>query len=77
MAIKVTLGEAQTQEEKPFPKLMISKVTGNIVLFHSNKKGTVVFLGENNGTYCLGEYRDDLNIGNFTDYNEQITLQNK
>ncbi len=77
MAVKVTLGEAKTQTEKPFPKLMKSSETGNIVLFHTLEKGTIISLGEYAGNpYHIGEYSSSLNMMIFTDYNEPITIQN-
>jgi len=77
MAINVTIGESKTKE-KPFPKLMISLLTDNVVLFSSPKEGMVVLLGKRNKCcYEIGEYAKDFTMDNFTDYNEPITLQNQ
>ena len=83
MAINVTLGEVKTQEEKSFPKLMITK-----------DEFTVVFMldedGNGNGIRSTRDtWQHDLkynpdkfyktrrwNMDLFIDYNEPITLQN-
>jgi hypothetical protein len=68
----------QTKEKPNYPKLMISSLTKNIVLFNEEKIGTVVFLGEKNrGYYQLGDHNIDFSMDCFTDYNETITLQNQ
>jgi hypothetical protein len=75
MAIKVTIGESKTQDEKPFPKLM-QGISGTIVLFQQTKKGFVVNAVEG-VCFIIGEYSDDWAMHKFTDYNEPITLQNQ
>ena len=68
--INVTLGEVKTQEEKPFPKLMISD-SGIIVYFTSNRCGIAL------NDELLTDYSEEWNMQFFTDYNEPVTLQNK
>jgi hypothetical protein len=77
MAIKVTLGATEkTQQEKPFPKLMISIDYGAVVLFESYGSGTVLIQGK--GTRkAFFYYENGFNMGYFTDYNEPITIQNQ
>ncbi len=80
MAITATIGESKTQE-KPFPKLMVLKQglsddyknKGMVVLFTKNNTGTVIANPEN---YNIGEWQQCWSIELFTDYNEQVTLQN-
>lgn len=78
MAIKVTLGATEnTQQEKPFPKLMIVKSGGNvgmIVLFTCRGKGTII---ANPKTHGLFQTIDCWAMQTFTDYNEPITIQNQ
>lgn len=75
MAIKVTVGEQKTQNELPFPKLMIGKL-GSIVLFRENMKGTMIqYKGES--SIKVGEYYEGFDMRAFTEYNEPITLQNE
>ncbi len=74
MSVKVTTPQDAVQKEKPFPKLMISKLSGNIILFKKNKAGTCIVSKE--PIIQIGHYSDDWTMDNFTDYNEPITLQN-
>lgn len=72
--INVTLGEAKTQKEKSFPKLMISD-KGTIVLFHKPEYGFVVKPGSlSNNEFT--DYPEGWKMKCFTDYNEPITIQN-
>ena len=72
--INVTLGEVKTQEEKPFPKLMINSDRRIVVLMSESCVGTVVY--SKIETYQIGHYSEGWGMHNFTDYNEPITLQN-
>ena len=74
MSVKVTTPQQAEQKEKPFPKLMISKLSGNIILFEKQEVGTCIVSKEL--TIQIGYYSDDWTMLNFTDYNEPITLQN-
>jgi hypothetical protein len=79
MAIKVTLGEAKTQEVKPFPKLMITTCrnpSDRIVFFLSEKIGIVIQSGSLDN-YSVGSYSENWDMNFFTDYNEPITIQNQ
>lgn len=81
MAVKVNLGEVETHEAKPFPKLM-SSVNGTIieVLNQPDHAG--------NATVIVRVNKDHFRLGlvapfrvidgpiKFTDYNEPITIQN-
>lgn len=77
MAIKVTVGEQKTQNEKPFPKFM--KLNNHpsklIVLFKKHKRGTVLFSTSNH--WEIADTSDDFDMSQFVDYNEPITLQNE
>ena len=75
--IKVNVSEQKTKIKKRFPKLMNSKITGNIVFFEKHGVGTVIHLGErNDDAWVMGEHSDDFDMTTFTDYNEPVTLQN-
>ena len=72
MAIKVMLGATEnTQQEKPFPKLMKDKYFGDIFYFSRYGYGLPL-------TYKKGKTvtADGWNMNNFADYNEPITIQN-
>lgn len=78
--IKVTLGEAKTQEEKLFPKLMVAKKLatydeGIIVLFECEKSGVVLRTVPTSSKW-IGYYSDSFVMDCFIDYNEPITIQN-
>lgn len=77
--IKVHLSEVKTQEEKPFPKLMVVNKDGvspgTIVLFEAMHKGTVIY-GTHNHVQNIGKRFEMWCMDNFSDYNEPITLQN-
>lgn len=79
--INVTVGEQKTQSEKPFPKLMsLSDEKGITIVFFLNKNGDGNGIYSNDPTWDSKEenfyktYKWD--IGDFTDFNEPITLQN-
>lgn len=72
MAIKVTVGEQKTQNEKPFPKLMTSKA-GRIVFMTSYEQGFQLNHAADDGPH----FYKDWSMDDFTDYNESITLQNE
>lgn len=81
MAIKVTLGEAKTQEEKPFPKLMISDLGQIFYMVGVNEDRDDLLIGveiHSNG-YFIGGNGISKNMARalFKDYNEPITLQNE
>lgn len=78
MAIKVTFGEVKPQEEKPFPKLMISN-DGDIFYMVRERYGLPLTNADGLGwTYELDDFANfDSNHRTFTDYNEPITLQNE
>ena len=75
--IKVTLGEVKTQEEKPFPKLMIGKYNCIILAIDEDEGhyyGTLIYKGSSDDT--LGEFSYQWKKKYFSDYNDPITLQN-
>jgi hypothetical protein len=89
MAIKVTIGESKTQEEKPFPKFMQDK-HGNIVFAIGKNNNSeeqyyykVVYIKgfEFSEFSTVGSFCDEFNLFNsdnpYFDYNEPITLQNQ
>ncbi|MCP4182301.1 MAG: hypothetical protein GY761_03155 [Hyphomicrobiales bacterium] len=59
---------------KPFPKLMISKVTDVIMLMTSEDTGTVV--ARSDGDNQLGYYNTMWDAKNFTDFTGSVTLSN-
>ena len=71
MSVKVTIGESKTQEAKPFPKLMKTD-GGRIVFMISSTNGFQL----NNAVGEDPHFYTRWNMGNFTDFNEPITLQN-
>lgn len=79
MSIKVTPGEAKTQTEKPFPKLMINHKFGSIILASSETErhltGVMIIVGDASSDR-VGEYSEIWKKWEFTDYNEPITIQN-
>lgn len=82
MAINVTLGKpkTKTQEEKPFPKLMIGDdgITIIEVLSEPNNQGRVPVI--HRAGLSKGRYTDSFRLFDgavkFMDYNEPITIQN-
>jgi hypothetical protein len=70
--INVTLGEVK-QQEKPFPKLMIS-TTGAIWLMESFEEG--FYLSGGNGDFKDNRIQSDIIHKDFTDYDLPITIQN-
>mgnify|MGYP000296441131 FL=1 len=78
MAIKVTLGATEnTQQEKPFPKLMASEGEKFVVLFTKSKCGFVVLDSDDEDIRPIGYYSENWVMNLFTDYNEPITIQNQ
>ena len=59
-----------------FPCLIKSLDTGNIVLLINNKNGIVVFIGEGNAIWGVGDFVKDLKLENFTPFNGTVTLSN-
>lgn len=78
--IKVILGEVKTQDEKPFPKLMIRKDDKDYTLILAISKEGNDIEGVCLDTNCMGdvigEYCTYWSAQLLTDYNESITLQN-
>jgi hypothetical protein len=73
--IKVTVGEQNTQSEKPFPKLMNSKGGRIVVMINCNDMICEGF--QLNNAYGEEPHFSRCFIEeDFTDYNEPITLQN-
>ena len=62
----------QKDQEKPFPKLMKSNLTGNVVFFQHSGKGQVV----NSGKGQIGDISPSLGMENFTDFDGTVTLSN-
>lgn len=80
MTIKVRLGEVKTQEEKPFPKLMINEDMDTIIeVLEAPSEIGIAAVVHRTGVSAGGYTKKFqlINGGNkFTDYNEPITLQN-
>jgi len=65
----------EKDQEKPFPKLMKSVHTGNIIFFERSGKGQVVnTLGRAGGQ--IGEINIDWGAENFIDFPGTVTLSN-
>ena len=69
-----TKNELTETEANPFPKLMKTK-NGFTVLFSEKEKAVCVF--QIKDSIAVGKYRCDWAMGNFTDYNEYISLSNR
>lgn len=69
--IKVEVNESG-KPAVDYPKLMIAKVDGEIVLFESKDNGTVVNAARNRAGYRS----DDWDMDYFTDYDGTVTLSN-
>jgi hypothetical protein len=73
MAIKVTLGATEnTQQEKPFPKLMKNKKGCIRLVFNEKSSIVIVSATSENAPF----FSDCFNINSFWDFNEPITIQN-
>jgi hypothetical protein len=80
MAIKVTIGESKTQEEKPFPKLMMYNGDNYTTIVHFNSKcdkGIQVYSDNKDNKELQMKETDNWNIHLFNDYEGSITLQNQ
>lgn len=73
--MKTTVIPEETKKELPFPKLMIAE-DGKIVLFFSDKVGTVIDLGDNNSGDRIGEYSNDWHMNSFQDFYGSIIMSN-
>ena len=78
MAIKVTVGEQKTQNEKPFPKLMVHE-DGTITRFKTPGVGAHIY-DPNKKLYSekslFVEYTRIL-MNKYSDFEGSITLQNE
>ena len=74
--IKVKLENQNIKTVKPYPKLMQGKSNNSIVLFTSEREGTVLFIGDRNQLLKLGQYEKCWQFDRFVDYNGPITLEN-
>lgn len=59
---------------KPFPKLMINSLSGNIALF--TNETTAVYLHVPNNTRNVGNYHTNMGQTVWEDYNEVLCLKN-
>lgn len=78
MAIISKQTQVTQEPEKPnipYPKLMKSKVSPTVVLFTEEHIGIVLI----SGLFNVGHFSDDWNMGQFKDYEGELslTLQNK
>lgn len=80
MAVKVTLGAVKSQEERPFPKLMISTLGQIFLMVGVNPETEDLLVGFqiHSNRYPIGGYgfSEKMDKNSFTDYNEPITIQN-
>ena len=66
------------KKEKPYPKLMLSKETGNVFLLSKNGKGTCVHpTGKGIRPFILGEDSLNLDMSLFSDYEGDVCLTNE
>jgi hypothetical protein len=78
MAVNVKIGESKPQEEKPFPKLMVHN-DGTITRFERIGAGVHICapaLVLHRGC-IMWDKLIDINMSEYTDFNETLTLQNK
>ena len=71
--MKITVNPKTTTKETPYPKLMISTVSGSIFLMVNPSEGTI--LKASSGT-SVGDYVKNWAFNNFKDYKGTITLEN-
>ena len=73
--MKVEVKECSKKAERPFPKLMISKVNKTIlVLFTAPTEGTIIHSKDN--YHPLGFHSQKFESGYFEDFEGEITLSN-
>jgi hypothetical protein len=60
--------------EFEFPKIMINKISGTIVLFETEERGVTLY--GDPCSECLGDYSNRWNMEHFIDYHGTITLKN-
>ena len=72
--MKSRIKEFESREEKPFPKIMKSSVTGKVILFQSPSKGVLVH-GYSNAA-SIGEFHGYWEMSAFQDFNGEVTLKN-
>ena len=72
--MKSRIKEAESREEIPFPKMMKSIGSGNIVLF--TKLGEGVMVHRCDGPTGLGEYDRLWSMPRFEDFDGEVTLKN-
>ena len=66
--------KADTKKSSSYPKLMISKEDGAIVLFTGYEEGVCLRVGEDD---VFGEHSSVWNMSVFSDFNGSITLSNE
>lgn len=78
--MKSSIQTYTTQKEKPFPKLMKSKVTGHVVLFSGPGNGVVVYTEPDSPAYpyWLGAVvgAEGLWMSLFEDFDGVVCLEN-
>lgn len=70
--MKSEVKPVEKKSDKPFPKLMINKTTGLVVLFTDHSNGTVVKECPYNKIGAFGEWEYSV----FTDFEGTVTLSN-
>lgn len=77
MAVNVKIGESKTQSEKPFPKLMKHR-DGTITRFEKSGSGVHIFAPKEVPVDYIISWNKivGINMSEYVDYNEPITLQN-
>jgi len=73
--ITVTVGEQETQEPKPFPKLMVD-VDDDGYIFYFVREGYGLPLTGSDWGYSKPDFAN-FSRHKFKDFNESITLKNK
>lgn len=78
--MKSSIQTYTTQKEKPFPKLMKSKVTGHVVLFSGPGNGVVVYAEPDPPAYPywyhVGDRAEGLWMSLFEDFDGVVCLEN-
>jgi hypothetical protein len=73
--INVIPTQENEQEKKSFPKLMRLKHAGGLFLFFSEKECFYID-GKDLQMWSTGEHASGINVSEFVDYNEPVTIQN-
>ena len=71
--MKSEVKPVEKKSDKPFPKLMQSKKTGEVLLFNDYGDGMCITKGKR---YFLSQYSRNWSMDEFTDFEGTVTLSN-